>query len=362
MSSWKSRYAAEEPYCIPNTIKHRNDMGEFPLTTLPQHVVAAFQETGDLSRYATPDCELHDRLKCALSANGSVVLTNGSDNALRIVLDTVCERNTRIVIPTPTYPHFEQFARLRSDNIVNIAYPFHNVLGGRPTEELLAEVQAQMALDTAGVLYLVNPNMPVGYYIEPSVVFDMARRFPEWTIILDEAYAEFASPAHSLVPPPNVVLTRTFSKFYQMPRIRLGYIIANPASKLAHALRVAANAKDISDGACRAALAILSDADYATRQRREFAASLAYLRAAFDDDVPEVRSVVPDMGYLLLFVPDAAALVEHLLTKHRIMVRDKSKEYPGFVRVTVGPLHVMKEIVAIVKAYYAHARQLQQAS
>jgi histidinol-phosphate aminotransferase len=359
---WKARYANEEPYCIPSTIKHRNDMGEFPLTPLPQHVVAAFQETGDLSRYATPDCELHDRLKHALSEDGTVVLTNGSDNALRIILDTVCERNTRIVIPTPTYPHFEQFARLRSDNIVNVAYPFHNVLNGRPTEELMAEVQAKMTLDTAGVLYLVNPNMPVGYYIEPSLVFDMAQRFPDWTIILDEAYAEFASPAHSLVPPPNVVITRTFSKFYQMPRIRLGYIIANPTSELAHALRVAANAKDISDGACRAALAILSDTDYATRQRREFMVSREYLQTTAFADVPEVRAVVPSMGYLLLFVPDAAALVEHLLTKHRIMVRDKSKEYPGFVRVTIGPLHVMKEIVTAIRTYYARNRQHQQAS
>jgi len=96
--------------------------------------------------------------------------------------------------------------------------------------------------DTAGLLsktantgarlvYLSNPDNPMGTSLPASAVQAMIDNIPEGCILLlDEAYMEFAKPG--LAPTIDtgnrqVIRYRTFSKAYGMAGMRIGYAIAN---------------------------------------------------------------------------------------------------------------------------------------
>ena len=81
--------------------------------------------------------------------------------------------------------------------------------------------------ENAPVVYLSNPDNPMGSWWEANEILRFVEQLPETTtLILDEAYGETA-PASALPPVdisrPNVVRMRTFSKAYGLAGIRCGY-------------------------------------------------------------------------------------------------------------------------------------------
>jgi len=95
------------------------------------------------------------------------------------------------------------------------------------------------------VLWIGAPNnptglMPAGY---PDCAIRLAERFPDRTIVCDEAFIEFAESADpagaSLAAArlPNLVVLRSMTKFWAVPGLRAGYAICAPST--AAALRAA---------------------------------------------------------------------------------------------------------------------------
>lgn len=81
-------------------------------------------------------------------------------------------------------------------------------------------------------LVLVNPNNPDGRAVEPSVLAAWARDalVQGHHLIVDEAFAD-VRPELSLVPVmplPNVVILRSFGKFFGLAGLRLGVAVAAP--------------------------------------------------------------------------------------------------------------------------------------
>lgn len=85
---------------------------------------------------------------------------------------------------------------------------------------------------SARLVYLANPDNPMGSWHPGAAIEAMLDRLPpESLLVLDEAYAEFA-PAGALprIAPedPRVIRMRTFSKAYGLAGARIGYAIGAP--------------------------------------------------------------------------------------------------------------------------------------
>jgi histidinol-phosphate aminotransferase len=92
--------------------------------------------------------------------------------------------------------------------------------------EALAEAARR---EKAALVYLSNPDNPMGTWSNAAEVIRFIDALPETTLlVLDEAYGETA-PEGTLPPlspeRPNVLRYRTFSKAYGMAGMRLGYVI-----------------------------------------------------------------------------------------------------------------------------------------
>jgi histidinol-phosphate aminotransferase len=83
--------------------------------------------------------------------------------------------------------------------------------------------------EKARLLFLANPDNPMGSWWDGATIQALIARLPAGTMLcLDEAYCEFA-PAGTTPPidvaNPQVIRFRTFSKAYSMAGARIGYAI-----------------------------------------------------------------------------------------------------------------------------------------
>jgi histidinol-phosphate aminotransferase len=79
------------------------------------------------------------------------------------------------------------------------------------------------------ILLLASPNNPTGNGLTPDELDALLQRVPTSTVVLvDEAYASFVSADTSYVTRlvnkyPNLIISRTLSKFYGLPGLRMGF-------------------------------------------------------------------------------------------------------------------------------------------
>ena len=79
------------------------------------------------------------------------------------------------------------------------------------------------------MLLLASPNNPTGNSLTPEEIWKIMESIPSDTMVLiDEAYASFISCDTSYVAPlvstySNLIISRTLSKFYGLPGLRMGF-------------------------------------------------------------------------------------------------------------------------------------------
>lgn len=90
------------------------------------------------------------------------------------------------------------------------------------------------AATKARIVALCRPHNPTGTLVPTPDLLHFLRRVPSGTtVLLDEAYIEFAAPEHRIEVADlvgrfhNVVVVRTFSKAYGLAGLRIGYGVAS---------------------------------------------------------------------------------------------------------------------------------------
>lgn len=168
---------------------------------------------------------------------------------------------------------------------------------------------APEALDASeGTLILANPNNPDGYRTPAAVLRSQTAR--GW-LVLDEAFAD-TDPGHSLAgavgPDQRLIVLRSFGKFFGLPGVRLGFLIAPPAQIAEYRARI--GAWPVSAAAIAIGIAAYRDAGWIAETRSRLAAQTAAL-----DRVLKAHGHLP-MGDCTLFrlieTSDAQALFERL--------------------------------------------------
>jgi threonine-phosphate decarboxylase len=151
--------------------------------------------------------------------------------------------------------------------------------------------------------FAANPTSPDGRLCTREELLALAG-----TRIVDEAFLPFVgeqtSLAHDAAQDRELIVLRSLTKFYAMPGLRIGYLIAHPAQVVR--LRELQPPWSVNAIACAAGVAALEDAAYAERSR----ARIAELREELRQELCAL-GLDPSPGaasYLLCRTDDAAAL------------------------------------------------------
>jgi histidinol-phosphate aminotransferase len=141
----------------------------------------------------------------------NVLVGNGSDELLAIVMRAVIDPGDAVAYPVPTYSLYDTLVSIHCGVAVHVPFPPDFSL---PAE--LADVDARLII-------VCNPNSPSGTLIAPQHLGPLFRR-RDRLVVVDEAYVDFAD-AHCLEllhELSNLVILRTLSKSYSLAGMRIG--------------------------------------------------------------------------------------------------------------------------------------------
>jgi histidinol-phosphate aminotransferase len=253
-----------------------------------------------------------------------VIVGNGSDDILNIIVRACSDAERKIVYPTPTYVLYHTLADMQPTEVIEIPYGEDYQLPLQP----LIEAQA-------AVTFLASPNSPSGHSIALDDLRQLAAQV-SGVVVVDEAYVDFAEvTALPLVHEfENVLIVRTLSKGYSLAGLRLGFGIAHPT--LLKGLFKVKDSYNIDAIACLVGAAAMRDQTH----KNECVAKVKQSRTQLAVDLKQLGFQLRPSQTNFLFArpPQGNAEQIYLALKERgILVRYFKQ--PGLndkLRITVG--------------------------
>jgi len=206
--------------------KLRYDMNENPEGLPKDFVDTVLKELTPefLAIYPEPDRFLRKYADFVGVKFENLMCTNGSDMAIRYLLETFGEVGKEVVTVAPSFEMYWVNCNILGYKHVPVAY--------EPDLSLKIEKVVAAINEDTRIVVLLNPNNPVGN-VYSDEEFETVRRRAEEVgalVIVDEAYHYFYSKTFlkDALAASNVVVLRTFSKLMSLAAVRLGVIIGNP--------------------------------------------------------------------------------------------------------------------------------------
>jgi histidinol-phosphate aminotransferase len=266
----------------------------------------------------------------------NIIVGNGSDELLSILLRCFVSPQDRVAFPAPTYSLYDTLVEIQSGVAVRVDFPPDFSL-----PESLAE-------QNAAVTFLCNPNAPSGTLVSLTEIDRLARKV-SGILVVDEAYVDFAeSEGASSVPLirqlPNLVVLRTFSKSFSLAGMRIGLGFAS--EEIISGMMKVKDSYNMNRLSMTAATAALQDMPWMNRNVRRIQRARKKLTSAL---TRLGYNVYPSHANFIMARKTGQNLkdVYEELKRRKILVRYfDAAGLRDCVRITVG---TPKEIRALVK-------------
>ncbi len=308
--------AMENPYRLPEAL--RREIGE---------AVA----NAEINRYPDPAAPaLVERLRkvMGIGSEYDVLLGNGSDEIIHIIVQSVARPGAVVLAPRPSFVMFSVYAQLAGLRYVGV------LLNPDFTIDIPSFLRA-LAEHRPAVVFIAYPNNPTGNLFSEEVIGRIVAAAPG-LVVIDEAYNAFARKTFMtrLAEFPNLVVMRTLSKL-GLAGIRLGYAVGRPEwirefDKVRPPYNVSMLTHVVAER-------ILAHHEVLDAQARSINAE----RERLDGELrklPGVTVFPSDANFILVRVPDAARVFEGM-RRRGVLVKNLHTGVPLLdhcVRLTIG--------------------------
>ena len=205
------------------------------------------------------------------------VLTGAGSSAMIDMIGlTFLDEGDEVLFSAPTYGAFADMAYLNGGVPVSVPVTEEQKFNLPAMKEKIGE--------KTKIVVICNPNNPTGTYVPIGELEAFADTLPEDVLlVMDEAYMEFATEPDccSMVdymkahPEKPILVLRTFSKYYAMAGLRVGYALGS--EELIGILRKCSASWNLNVCAQKAAVAGLADQEYYQEQKAKIVEGREYL-------------------------------------------------------------------------------------
>jgi histidinol-phosphate aminotransferase len=264
-------------------------------------------------------------------------MTNGTDEAIQLLVNTYVDDDDRVLLLKPSYAMYRFYAEIAGASVREIEY--HPGDLAFPLEEFVLAIEP----DTRAIL-IANPNNPTGTGLAEEDLRRIIEAAPRAAILIDEAYFEFSgiTALGWIDRYPNLFVSRTFSKVHGMAAMRCGCVFSRAEN--VQWLRKAQSPYSVNMLAAIAARAAVHDREYVANYIAEVLAArdLAYggLHKL------GIKFYPSRANFVLFHAGDRAIPIRDALRDRGVLVRDRSYEIPGCVRVTIGTREQIQRFLA----------------
>jgi histidinol-phosphate aminotransferase len=283
----------------------------------------------------------------------NVILGYGGESLLKGVIHCFLSqqfRQRKILIPTFSWWYYKSIAE--EVNGTTQMYPLYE--DGYDFKYDIPEIKRLLKEEMPDMLLLASPNNPTGNSLTLEEIKEILNSVdPQTIVVIDEAYTLFNKSDISYIAPlitsyPNLLIVRTFSKFYGLPGLRLGYAFAGNSlrpfdgfstmylgfNKLSEKIGIAAlQSTDFYSG--KAAI---------MKQDKE-----AYQKTL--NPLPGFKVYNSDANFILIKYPiELKDKLQEAFAKANIVVKFMNEEgLRSHLRITLGAPAVNRQVIEIIK-------------
>ncbi len=151
-----------------------------------------------------------------------IVLGYGAEDLLKQVVQCYLDENEKLMIPSYSWWYYKKIAS--EVGAANVEYPLV-----KKENEFVYDVEAFIRIyrsEKPKVLFISSPNNPTGNRIENDQLVAILEEAKDSVVVLDEAYLYQDTNAFVLElldKYPNFIVLRTFSKYFALAGVRIGY-------------------------------------------------------------------------------------------------------------------------------------------
>ena len=274
----------------------------------------------------------------------NILLSNGCDEAINIILNAYLEKGDEILSYVPTFQMPHLYAKIIGAEVKTVEYEEKFVFD---QEKLKANIN-----EKTKVVYVATPNNPTGELIKASIIELLIKDFPETLFIVDCTYINFAYNVtlqdyiDLTLKYDNIVVLKSFSKDFAMAGLRIGFSTAN--KEIIKNLKKIASPYNVNAIAIACAQAVLNDEKNFEEIKEQNASVREFLfnglfEAGYKPYKSEANFLLCDFGAHCDFYFDK-------LRKNGIIVRNFPKNSPvsTCLRITIPTLGGAKYILELL--------------
>lgn len=308
--------AMENPYTLPEFLRQE---------------IAALVASSEINRYPDPAApKLKERLRqtMAIPAEADILLGNGSDEILQIIIQACARPGAVIMAPSPTFVMYRQYALIAGLNFVGVPLAADFAID-------LDRFLAAMRQHKPAVIFMSYPNNPTGNLFSEDAINQILSDAPG-LVIIDEAYQSFAGATYMsrLNQFPNMVVLRTVSKL-GLAGLRLGYAAGLPGwisefDKVRSPYNVSVLTQLVAERVLANNIVIEQQAAAICVEREKLAVAL--------ESMCRVTPFPSAANFVLARVPDASGVFE-ALRQRGILIKNLHGSHPlldNCLRFTIG--------------------------
>jgi histidinol-phosphate aminotransferase len=307
------------------------------LSGIPAAPLSTYPEAGELYRKLG---------RWAGASPESLLLTPGSDGAIRLAFEAFVESGDAVVHTSPTFAMYPVYAQMFGAEVHEIDYrrsaagPYLEV---REILDTLRKIRPKL-------FCLPNPDSPTGAILQSQVLRELLTECESagTVMLIDEAYHPFY--AWSALPwiasSQNLIVARTFAKAWGAAGMRIGYAAAHPATiALLHKMRPMYEVSTIA-------------VEFMSRmldQAPAIAAAVERIKDGKEFFADQMRAlgfpVLPTEGNFSHVAFGDAGPAVHAALKPRVLYRVQFSHpaLAGFSRFSSAPRATMAEVVELIK-------------
>ncbi|MDO8652914.1 MAG: histidinol-phosphate transaminase [Undibacterium sp.] len=307
------------------------------LTSISPATLATYPEAGELYRKLAQ--------WVGVGAD-SLLLTPGSDGAIRLVFEAFVEHGDSVIHTTPTFAMYPVYSQMFGAQAIQIHYI--------PTETGpwldVNEVISAVVKYEPKLVCLPNPDSPSGTTLSGGVLREIltACESVGAVLLLDEAYHPFHewSAVAWTETSRNLIVARTFAKAWGVAGLRIGYAVGHPETiALLHKMRPM---YEVSSIAVEFMAKMLDHTDEMMQAVARINAGKQY----FHEEMEALGfKVLPTAGNFLHVAFKERGSAVHSELDGKVLYR-AAFEHPslvGYSRFSAAPKPIMEQVVKLIK-------------
>ena len=319
--------ASESPYGMPAKAREEfmRMIASEPIHRYPDPLAKELRKAVAINQGLAPEC---------------IMLGNGGDELIFNLCLAYGGRNRSLLIAPPTFSSYQTDALLTYTTLIEVPRQLNvtseGMLDYSVSEEAILECVSSASND---LIMLASPNNPTGECLSLNFINELLAA-TNAVVLIDQAYIDFSDSKYDatllLEYHTNLAILRTFSKAYGLAGLRLGYLAAN--TEIISELGKVRQPYSVNTVSALAGLAVLAEDQEVQRSVKNIISERERLTSLVGPQGLGLPVSQSEANFILIQVPQAAAVWQKLYDEYGILVRDLSavKGLTDCLRVSIG--------------------------